>query len=424
MDTERLNKVPEPLLGWFCENARILPWREQNTEEHRIVEAGERSYRVWVSEIMLQQTRVEAVKPYYLRFMEELPDVASLAACPQERLLKLWEGLGYYNRVRNMQKAALIAVEKYGGQLPKTYRELLALPGIGSYTAGAIASIAHRQVVPAVDGNVLRVVSRITGSREDISRQAVKKKIEELLLEVMERKFLPGSAAPSDTRGQEDPVSGEVPCIRGNLPGTFNQALMELGAVVCLPGGVPDCAHCPVGHICRANETGSQMELPVKASKKARRIQERTVLVIRDSGRCAVRRRPGKGLLAGLYELPNLEGHISREEALAQVQSWGFSPIRITPLPGAKHIFSHIEWQMTGYMVLVEDPEQDEAETVQEYAPDHMAPAKGPGDGILFVETARTEREYPIPAAFAAYTEYLSIRLGQKKYTDVKGELE
>jgi A/G-specific adenine glycosylase len=390
MIIEKLDQIPGPLLSWFAENARDLPWREMPGRE-RVLRPGQRSYHVWVSEIMLQQTRVEAVKPYYHRFMEALPDVEALARCPEDRLLKLWEGLGYYNRVRNMQKAAQIVTEQYGGILPGTYEELLALPGIGSYTAGAIASIAYGQLVPAVDGNVLRVISRITGSDADIAKQSVKTQFEVLLKALMEREF----SAP------------DVPADR---PGLFNQSLMELGATVCLPNGAPDCVHCPVGQICYANEEGCQIQLPVKSSQKARRIEMRTVFVIRDSERSAVRKRPARGLLAGLYELPNVEGHLTREQALEKVSGWGFSPIRITPLPEAKHIFSHIEWRMIGYMVLVEDLEE--------------ALKRKEGEmPLLFVEPQQTEREYPVPAAFAAYTKYLSIRLGQEKY-NTEGEIE
>lgn len=364
METERLTKIAEPLLRWFEQNARDLPWRRNPLP-----------YYVWVSEIMLQQTRVEAVKPFFARFTETLPDVAALAACPEDRLLKLWEGLGYYNRVRNMQKAAQLVMEQYGGVLPDQYEELLKLPGIGSYTAGAIASIACGRAVPAVDGNVLRVISRICSSEEDIAKQSVKSRFEQELKAVM----------PQDR------------------PGMFNQALMELGATVCVPNGAPDCLHCPVAELCLARAAGRQLELPVKAPKKPRKIEPRTVLVIRDSERAAVRKRPKKGLLAGLYELPNYEGHLTREEALERTRAAGFSPIRIYELEEAKHIFSHIEWRMTGYLVLVEE---------QEHGRTH-----GDGQELLFVEPSQTEREYPIPAAFAAYTKYLSIRLGQEKYT-------
>lgn len=360
MNTEKLEKLVKPLLSWFGEHARILPWRE-----------NPQPYYVWVSEIMLQQTRVEAVKPFFARFIAALPDIQALAQCPEDQLLKLWEGLGYYNRVRNMQKAAKQIMEVYDGQMPDQYEDLLALPGIGSYTAGAVASIAYGRPVPAVDGNVLRVISRILGSEEDISRQSVKKKMEEALKFVM----------PEE------------------CPGTFNQALMELGATVCLPNGMPECSRCPVKTLCYACEHDCQMKLPVKAAKKARKIEEKTVLVIRDVFRAAIRKRPSGGLLAGLYELPNVNGHLSQEEALEQVKTLGFSPLRILPLSPAKHIFSHVEWRMIGYMVLVEEKEHTEEDSM-----------------LLFVEPELTEREYPIPAAFAAYTEYLSIRLGQEKY--------
>ena len=371
MDTERLEKIAGPLLDWFAVNARVLPWREQPLP-----------YYVWVSEIMLQQTRVEAVKPFFARFIQSLPDVVALARCPEDQLLKLWEGLGYYNRVRNMQKAAQMVMEKYGGCLPDTYGELLSLPGIGSYTAGAIASIAYGQAVPAVDGNVLRVISRISGDDQDIMKQSVKKQYEDNLRSIMPKE----------------------------QPGAFNQALMELGATVCLPNGAPECGTCPVSGVCYAKEHGCQMALPVKAAKKPRRPEQRTVLVIRDSDHALIRKRPKHGLLAGLYELPNVEGHMTQEEALSYVQKCGFSPIRVTQLPAAKHIFSHIEWQMIGYMVLVEDMEGLPGDG-------HLLQAEN--SQALFIEPRRTQQEYPIPAAFAAYTEYLSIKLGQDKYREM-----
>ena len=366
MDKERLQQIADPLLAWFAEHARKLPWRVQPT-----------AYRVWVSEIMLQQTRVEAVKPFYARFMEELPDVADLAACPEDRLLKLWEGLGYYSRVRNMQKAARIVCEQYGGVMPTDYETLFALPGIGSYTAGAIASIAGGEAAPAVDGNVLRVVTRICESRADITKQSVKKKVEADLRQVI----------PKDQ------------------PGAFNQAMMDLGATVCVPNGAPDCAACPVRQFCLSGADDSWTEIPVKAPKKPRRIEERTVFVIRDTERAVIQKRPKKGLLAGLYELPNVKGHLSADEALLAVRQMGFSPIRIRSLPEARHIFSHIEWQMQGYLVLVEDADAGEV-----YVP------LGPAQELLFVEPSRTERDYPIPAAFAAYVTSLNILLGQEKY--------
>ena len=228
---ENLEQIVQPLLRWFDQNARILPWRDQPTP-----------YRVWVSEIMLQQTRVEAVKPFYQRFMEALPDIQTLANCEEEELLKLWEGLGYYNRVRNMQIAARTVIEEYGGKLPDDYLELQQLKGIGSYTAGAISSIAYGKVAPAVDGNVLRVISRVTLSREDILKQSVKRGIEQAIVEIM----------PADR------------------PGAFNQALMELGAMVCVPNGEPHCESCPLKELCLARKMGAMDEIPVKKEVKAR----------------------------------------------------------------------------------------------------------------------------------------------------------
>lgn len=360
MNTENgLQNIVEPLLSWFDENARVLPWRDRPTP-----------YRVWVSEIMLQQTRVEAVKPFFQRFTEALPDVAALAACEEEKLLKLWEGLGYYNRVRNMQKAAQTVMQEHGGKLPADYQALLKLKGIGSYTAGAIASIAFQIPVPAVDGNVLRVISRVTASDKDILKASVKTEMEDHIREII----------PPDRAG------------------AFNQALMELGAIVCVPNGQAKCDICPLYDFCRARQQGIVNELPRKKAQKPRRQQERTVLVIRDGDRLAIHKRPPKGLLAGMYELPNTEGCLSSEEVLAFLKKKRLSPIRIRPLEKAKHIFSHIEWHMTGYLVSVEEPQEE-----TEY---------------LFIEPEETEKQYAIPAAFAAYTKYLQIKLGQEKYNE------
>ncbi len=345
-----LEELAEPLLSWYDGHARILPWREEPTP-----------YRVWVSEIMLQQTRVEAVKPYYERFMEALPGIRELAACPEERLLKLWEGLGYYNRVRNLKKAAEILVEDYEGVMPQEYEAVLALPGIGSYTAGAVLSIAYGKCYPAVDGNVLRVLSRVTEDDRDILKQSVKKAVETELQAVM----------PKDR------------------PGAFNQALMELGATVCVPNGQAKCEECPLKAICRGHRDGTEMEFPKKAAKKPRRLEERTVLVLLRGEARGIRKRPPKGLLSGLYELPNLSGHLKQEEVLEYLKKEGFSPLHIRKLPEAKHIFSHVEWQMIGYQVRLEDRENDQKEP------------------FLFVEPERLEQEYPIPSAFAAYVDFL-----------------
>ena len=359
-----LSILTEPLLEWYEKNKRNLPWREIASP-----------YRVWVSEIMLQQTRVEAVKPFFERFTKRLPDVKSLAECPEDELLKLWEGLGYYNRVRNMQKAALQVVEQYDGELPADYQALLQLKGIGSYTAGAIASIAYRIPVPAVDGNVLRILTRVAEDDTDIMKASFRKQVEEQLTAYMQ------SDAFDEKRS-----------------GDFNQALMELGATVCVPNGAPNCEVCPWQNVCQARENDRISELPVKTKAKERRIEKRTVLVIRDGERVAIRKRPKKGLLAGLYELPNVEGHLSQEEALASVKELALSPIRIQKLPEAKHIFSHVEWQMQGYAILVEEPEQEGT--------------------LIYAEAATSEQKYAIPAAFAAYAKYMGIKIGQERFLE------
>ena len=379
MDNTRLSRIVQPLLTWFGENARTLPWRSDPTP-----------YHVWVSEIMLQQTRVEAVKPFYARFIGALPDIEALAVCPEDQLLKLWEGLGYYNRVRNMQKAAREVVDRYQGKLPEEYEELLTLPGIGHYTAGAIASIACGQAVPAVDGNVLRVISRICENEQDIMKQSVRSEFESQI----------GLVIPE------------------RAPGTFNQALMELGATVCVPNGAPLCMVCPVRDLCLAHEKGRETELPVKTAKKGRRVEQRTVLVIRDSGRAAIRRRPNRGLLAGLYELPNYPGYLEQDDVVRLVKELGFSPIRIQKLEEARHIFSHVEWQMQGYLVLVEEVENEKTPyPEQKLAEQKMAyDRETETQRLLFIEPEKTEKEYPMPAAFAAYMRYLSVRLGQERY--------
>ena len=359
-----LEMIIEPLLTWFQGHARVLPWREEPTP-----------YRVWVSEIMLQQTRVEAVKPYFERFTKALPTVKKLAECEEEALLKLWEGLGYYNRVRNMQLAAKSVMAEYAGELPADYEKLLKLKGIGHYTAGAIASIAYGIPVPAVDGNVLRVISRVSADDSDIMKQSVRTAVEEALLKIM-----PEGRA-----------------------GAFNQALMELGATVCVPNGAPLCEECPWGKFCRARQEESWSLLPVKSKAKPRKMEDRTVFVIRIGDKIVLNKRPPRGLLAGMYEFPNVEGHLTESQALDWAKAHRISPIRIQPLEAAKHIFSHVEWHMIGYVIRVDELEQQD-------------------DTLLFVDVRETEEKYPIPSAFAAYTKYMRIRLGNEKFREREEE--
>lgn len=354
---DSLDRIAKPLLAWYDAGRRILPWREEPTP-----------YHVWLSEIMLQQTRVEAVKPYYDRFLQALPDVKSLAEVDEEKLLKLWEGLGYYNRARNLKKAAMKVVSEYEGEIPGKYEELLRLPGIGSYTAGAIASIAFGQVRPAVDGNVLRILSRLRADDRDILDAKVKKSVEEDLAGVM----------PADR------------------PGDFNQALMELGAMVCIPNGAAKCEECPWGQLCLARAHKSVESFPRKAPKKPRSVEEKTILVIQDANLVALRKRPDKGLLAGMYEFPSMEGNRDEKQVIAYLKELGLSPIRIQKLMPAKHVFTHKEWHMTGYVVRV-----DELSQMEDKREEH---------GLIFIDPEETKTNYPIPSAFAVYAEHVEMK--------------
>ena len=357
--------IPIPLLKWYDKNRRILPWREDPDP-----------YRVWVSEIMLQQTRVEAVKPYFERFMRTLPDIKALAGAEEELLLKLWEGLGYYNRVRNLQKAAIQIENDHGGKMPETCEELLKLAGIGSYTAGAIASIAFGKPAPAVDGNVLRVAARLRKDERPVTDPKVKKAVEQELSAVM----------PSDR------------------PGDFNQAMMEIGACVCVPNGAPLCGKCPLAGLCRAHMAGMEQEYPKKQAKKPRKVEKKTILIVRDGKRAAIRKRAEKGLLAGMYEFPSVEGFLTAPEAAAYLTDRGLKILEIHPLEEAKHIFTHREWHMKGYMARVDELEPGKADSITE--------------GWLYIEPEETRDKYPIPSAFGAYTKYLDIRLGKERYEE------
>lgn len=306
---ERIEKLPSALLPWYARCARALPWREDPSP-----------YHVWISEIMLQQTRIEAVKPYYARFLQEIPDIASLAAADSEHLQKLWEGLGYYSRVRNLHAAALQIMEKHNGQFPQEFSEIRALRGIGEYTAGAIGSICFNLPTPAVDGNVLRVLARITGDRRPVTDEKTKAAVRAELAAVY----------PAGHCGE------------------FTQALMELGEIVCIPGGAPGCDACPCREFCVSRD-GGWMNLPVKTEKKARREEQLTVFILHCGGFTAIRKRENTGLLAGLWELPNVPGTLTEEEALLQAQRWGCEPEALEGQSHGKHVFTHVEWNMQCY---------------------------------------------------------------------------
>ncbi len=337
------------LLKWYDENRRILPWREDP-----------QPYHVWLSEIMLQQTRVDTVIDYYHRFLKELPDVKALAEAEEELLLKLWQGLGYYSRIRNMHKAARQIMEDFDGRIPSDPKDLQKLSGIGPYAAAAIASIAFGVPVPSVDGNLLRVFSRTTGYEESIRTPAAKKQAE-----AHYRSLLP-----------ED------------RPGDMNQALMDLGATICLPNGAPLCDRCPWTDFCEAFRSDRQEELPIKEEKKTRKIEKRTILLIEtESGTgqlsYGIRKRPAKGLLANLWEFPGMEGHLPEEDVLRACEELGFSVEKLTLLPKARHIFSHVEWDMTGYRVRIQTPSSS--------------------SGLIFATKEEMEQSYSIPTAFSSY---------------------
>ena len=368
----------KPMLVWYNENARDLPWRRTKDP-----------YLIWVSEIMLQQTRVEAVLGYYERFTSALPTITDLAVCPEDRLLKLWEGLGYYSRARNMQKAARIVCESYAGQMPESVADLLKLPGIGEYTAGAISSIAFGQAEPAVDGNVLRVIARLEAISDNILSESVKKKIRE------------------DLRSLHDANDGTF--------GLLNQAFMDLGAGVCLAGGAPKCDICPVSAYCRCFELGLQSELPVRVKKQKRRIEKRTVLVICRDETYAIRKRPDSGLLSGLYEFPNEAGELSSDDALAKAESLGLMPLRIKKLSAAKHIFSHVEWHMTGYEILVAPSGFPDDDGGQDAGDRSHNPENDKENSLIFAAPEIIESKYPVPSAFEKYAKMISIRTGKKR---------
>ena len=316
-NNEIFQRLPAALLPWYGENKRDLPWR-----------SDKEPYHVWLSEIMLQQTRVEAVKGYYARFLEALPTVEDLANADDELLHKLWEGLGYYSRVRNLKKAAQ-AVVAMGG-FPGEYKDVLALPGIGEYTAGAICSICYDQHTPAVDGNVLRVISRLTDDATPIDDPKYKKQVREALAGVYPKEA-----------------------------GDFTQTLMELGATLCGPNWKPRCEECPCKDFCLAHQRGTAEKLPVKAPKKQKRVEEYTVFILSCGGKYALEKRPDSGLLAGLWQFTNVPGKVDTAEAMASLKEMGLQPRDILRQSERKHIFTHIRWEMRAYWVEVAEEAGD-----------------------------------------------------------------
>ena len=335
-------KISREIITWYAAARRELPWRMTPSP-----------YHTWIAEIMLQQTRIEAVIPYYERFLAELPDIPALAAVSEERLLKLWEGLGYYSRARNLRRAAQILTERYGGELPASAEELRKLPGIGDYTAGAIASIAFGLPEPAVDGNVLRVMTRVLACGDDIMQEATRKRIRDLLRTVY----------PS-----------------GEGAGLLTEGLMELGETVCLPNALPRCELCPLKEDCLARCRGEEQRYPIRSEKKARRVEEKTVLLFRHAGRYAIRKRPETGLLAGLWEFPTADG--------------AFLPDAGVFLGQSKHIFTHVEWQMKAYRI-----------DCAEESPDYT-----------WRTPEEITRDFSLPTAFRKFQKLLLAEAGDRQH--------
>lgn len=308
-----MQRYSRSLEDWFLKNRRILPWRRDKNP-----------YHVWISEVMLQQTRIEAVISYYERFMEALPDVFSLAMVSEDKLLKLWEGLGYYNRARNLKKAAIKIVEEYGGIFPTTYSEIIQLPGIGEYTASAISSICFGENQVTVDGNVMRVFTRFYNDSSNISKDSIKKKIHNTLLSM---------------------ISGDA--------GNFNEGLMELGEVICIPNGMPKCDVCPLKEGCLSYQNSNYYLFPVKDEKKVKEEVDMTVIIPIWQGKTLVRKRKSPGLLHNLYEFPNMVGNKSVEE----VREWSLEFGIVENIKKSiyyTHVFTHKKWKMQAYFVTFE----------------------------------------------------------------------
>ena len=302
------------LITWYLENKRDLPWRKTTDP-----------YKIWVSEIMLQQTKVDTVIPYYEKFMDHYPTIDDLAEANEQEVLKDWEGLGYYSRARNLLEAAREVVSKYDGKVPKDPKALGELKGIGPYTKGAISSIAFNQPEPAVDGNVMRVLSRILLIKENISEQKVRKRFENIVREL----------------------------ICETNPSSFNQGLMELGALICTPRS-PACLLCPVQEECRAFHEGIQEKLPVKQKNKKQKTVAYNVLLLHDENEnIGIEQRPSEGLLANMWQFPMISCHLDVLEEMFQ-KEYGLEIKRKKKIGKVKHVFSHKVWELTVYEAVVQ----------------------------------------------------------------------
>lgn len=360
--------ITENLLNWYDLNRRILPWRVNRTP-----------YGTWISEIMLQQTRVAAVIPYYEKFLHTFPDLSSLASADEDRVYKIWEGLGYYSRAKNLIAGARFCLEHFGGTLPADYETLLTVPGIGPYTAGAIASLAFGQAVPAVDGNVIRVASRLyawfVSPQDPKARVRIADRI--------------GALLPEDR------------------PGDFNEALMDLGASVCIPGK-PDCPNCPLSNFCEGFMLGKQKDLPLKKAKKDKPTKEYTIVVLTVDDHVFIRKRPDTGLLSNLYEFPHYPGYLHPGELEDTLLSdFGLPRCRIVSiesLGGASHEFSHLRWEMEGYHIKCSEPHEKSALP--------LPLSEDAGEGAFY--PVREAKKLAFPSALKVYKSAVFRSLGEK----------
>jgi len=336
------SKIATSLLAWYDQHHREMPWRTTASP-----------YRVWISEIMSQQTRIDTVMVYFERFMNAFPTMESLANASLDDVLKNWQGLGYYSRARNIHKAAHVIMKEHQGLIPSTYEELLTLPGIGPYTAGAIASIAFNQRVPAIDGNVLRVIARVKGIKDSIQSLKTIKQITSIV---------------------QEQISTE-------RPGDFNQALMEIGALVCIPNGAPKCESCPLSNDCVARAKNLIDVIPPKKKKTLQKVEPRTVVVMEYQGKIGLRQRKDSGLLASMYELFHVEGHFDAKDIVEQFSNI----VSIDSLAPHQHVYSHLIWQMIGYHIVVDQPVE----------------------GMEFVTMEEALTTYAIPNAFWPFLQQL-----------------
>lgn len=352
-----MKKIVKPLLEWYSIHRRVLPWR-----------IDKNPYHVWVSEIMLQQTRIEAVVEYYKRFMKELPTVEKLANCEEDRLLKLWEGLGYYNRVRNLQKASKIIMNEYHGEFPKKYLEILSLPGIGEYTASAISSICFSLKEATVDGNVLRVYMRINNCYDNIDDNKTRKKVREDLMNIM----------PQEA-------------------GDFNEAMMELGETICIPNGIPKCEECPLKEFCKAYHYQTFLELPIKQEKKTKKEELYTVLLLMYQNMIAIQKRKENGLLHNMWQFPNVENHLTKKKLDDYLMKNRIEPTVIKKSISYTHIFTHKKWNMCSYLIRLDKKLELE--------------------DIVWVSLQELNEKYALPTAFQPFKTYLEKERKNKDET-------